>query len=66
MAKTRLTHHVTACHRKKRFPTKYVALNAMHNLERQSRYDGESLRVYECTECDGWHVGHKRTRKERR
>ena len=61
-----LTRHRKVCATKRRFATEFKAIDAMHNLERQQRFDGQPLRVYECTECDGWHIGHETPKAERR
>lgn len=53
-----LAIHKQSCWRKKRFRDEYPALKAMANLKKSSNYDGGDLKVYECSCCGGWHVGH--------
>jgi hypothetical protein len=58
--------HRRSCYRKIRHATEYAALKAMHSLEKRPAFDGQAMKVYECTFCDGWHVGHvqRRARKK--
>ena len=61
-----LAMHRRSCPRKIRHATEYRALKAMHALERHQNFDGKAMKVYECTACGGWHVGHvQRPRKKK-
>ncbi len=54
-----LSIHKRSCYRKVRHATEYLALEAMHALEKRTEYDGKPLKVYECSACGGgWHVAH--------
>ena len=61
-----LAMHRRSCPRKIRHASEYRALKAMHALERHQNFDGKAMKVYECTACGGWHVGHvARPRKKK-
>jgi len=53
------TNHKKSCWRKKRYPSEYEALEARTNKKHWQAYDGKPLKVYECTACGGWHLGHE-------
>jgi hypothetical protein len=53
-----LTFHKRACFRKRRFSTEYRAQKFLGDLKKRSTYDGKELKVYECSFCRGFHLGH--------
>lgn len=57
--------HRMSCWRKRRYRTEFDAQHVIVTLRRHSAYDGHELRAYECSACDGWHVGHAATLEER-
>ena len=50
--------HKRSCWRKIRLPTEYRALSLLHHMEKRKSYDGQPLKIYECSVCNGWHVAH--------
>ncbi len=50
--------HKRSCWRKIRHRSEFVALAMLHETEKRKTYDGRPLKVYECSACHGWHVGH--------
>ena len=57
--------HRKTCHRKIRHRTEYEAQNAIKRQRRRKNYDGQELKTYECSVCQGWHVGHAEKPEER-
>ena len=59
------TIHRKSCWRKRRYPTEFRAIESMHDKEKKRNFDGDKLKVYECSVCDGFHIGHEKPLVER-
>jgi len=46
------------CGSKRRFETRYLAMDCMHSLIRAGKTRGGYLQVYICKFCGGFHFGH--------
>jgi len=52
------------CAGKKQHPSRAQAMAHLHRMVRRGAHE-RSFNVYECSYCDGWHVGHTPGAKRR-
>lgn len=51
------------CYRKHSFASRRSAKNALAGIRRSRPGERDTLEVYACVVCKGWHVGNRKPRK---